>query len=612
MGIVLEYRLIWECMIMENGTKKHPGNRWRILPLVVLICGIIILHAIVAEINRMEYEKTRTKASLNAVTYADRMINDLNLGSGITYAIEQLLISENGVVNKFSTIASGMMSDYVQSIQLASDGVVNEIYPEEGNEAGKIDLVNDEKRGAIVRYGIENDIVVMHGPFTLNQGGVGIAIRKPVYLYNEDGERYFWGLAIVIIKAPEIFNDSVNALESFGYDYILSKTESPLSSDYKVIAGSKQELDNPVSYKFGLGGCKWQLDVSPVNGWKNDKNSSPVIIGSVIIIVLLEVLVFVFMNMEKQRKKFRQMSLTDGLTGLFNRIGFNEQVEKYLNNNESKKCIAMLLDVDNFKFINDVHGHEVGDQVLIQLATSMKKEFSENAVIGRNGGDEFCVLIKDCNEDEAKNLIESFTMKKRTFLHKGKEYKYSISLGYVEYPTYAHKDSELLRYADIALYEVKLRGKHGCLPYRASYRVSDSKRSQLGFKLNDISNNLPGAFFIYKADKSDEQILYANNEMLRLVGCDDLDDFFDFSGKHFNGLVHPDDFKGVEKRIWEQISINDNKVNDYVRYRMATKSGKYKNVLDYGRLVHSENYGLVFYVLIVDFDFINTSANFEV
>lgn len=598
-------------MIMEYRTKKHSGNRWRILPLVVLICGIIILHAIVAEINRMEYEKTRTKASLNAVTYADRMINNLNLGAGIASSIEQLLISENGVVNKFSTIANGMMSDYVQSIQLAPDGVVNEIYPEDGNEAGKIDLVKDEKRGAIVRYGIENDIVIMYGPFTLNQGGVGIAIRKPVYLYNEDGERYFWGLVIVIIKAPEIFNDSVNALESFGYDYILSKTESPLSSDYKVIAGSKQELDNPVSYKFGLGGCKWQLDVSPVNGWKNDKNSSPVIIVSVIIIVLLEVLVFVFMNMEKQRKKFRQMSLTDGLTGLFNRIGFNEQVEKYLNNNESKKCIAMLLDVDNFKFINDVHGHEVGDQVLIQLATSMKKEFPENAVIGRNGGDEFCVLIKDCNEDEAKNLIERFTMKKRTFQHKGKEYKYSISLGYVEYPTYAHKGSELLRYADIALYEVKLRGKHGCLPYRASYRVSDSKRSQLGFKLNDISNNLPGAFFIYKADKSDEQILYANNEMLRLAGCDDLDDFFEFSGKHFNGLVHPDDFKGVEKRIWEQISINDNKVNDYVRYRMATKSGEYKNVLDYGRLVHSENYGLVFYVLIVDFDFINTSADFE-
>lgn len=79
--------------------------------------------------------------------------------------------------------------------------------------------------------------------------------------------------------------------------------------------------------------------------------------------------------MQKQREKFKVLSLTDGLTGVLNRIGFNEQLEKYLNNNESKKCIGILLDVDNFKFINDVHGHATGDQVLVQLAKSMKKNF---------------------------------------------------------------------------------------------------------------------------------------------------------------------------------------------------------------------------------------------
>lgn len=62
--------------------KKHTGNKWHILPLVVFICGIIILHAIVMEVNRMDYEKIRAKASLNAVTYADQMINDFNLGIG--------------------------------------------------------------------------------------------------------------------------------------------------------------------------------------------------------------------------------------------------------------------------------------------------------------------------------------------------------------------------------------------------------------------------------------------------------------------------------------------------------------------------------------------------
>lgn len=116
--------------------------------------------------------------------------------------------------------------------------------------------------------------------------------------------------------------------------------------------------------------------------------------------------------MQKQREKFKVLSLTDGLTGVLNRIGFNEQLEKYLNNNESKKCIGILLDVDNFKFINDVHGHATGDQVLVQLAKSMKKEFPKNAVVGRNGGDEFCVLLRDCGEDEVKLLIDNFTMKK--------------------------------------------------------------------------------------------------------------------------------------------------------------------------------------------------------
>lgn len=598
-------------MIMEHRAKKHIGYKPLILPLAVFVCSIIILYAVVRKMNIMDYEQIRTKASLNAVTYANHMINDLYSGIGITNSIKQILISEDGEVDKFNAVASDMMADYVQSIQLAPAGVVTDIYPEEGNESGKIDLVNDEKRGAIVRYGIDNDIVVMQGPFELNQGGLGIVIRNPVYLYDEDGKPYFWGLTIVIIKVPEIFNDSVSALEDFGYNYILSKTESPLSSDYKVIDSSKQELYEPVSYNFELGGCTWQLDVTPVNDWKNDNKIIFVIIGGFIIIVLLEVLIFAFLNMQKQRKKFKVLSLTDGLTGVLNRIGFNEQLEKYLNNNESKKCIGILLDVDNFKFINDVHGHAIGDQVLVQLAKSMKKEFPKNAVVGRNGGDEFCVLLKDCGEDEAKLLIDNFTMKKRTFQCGGKEHKYSISLGYVEYPTYAQKSSELLRYADMALYEVKLRGKHGCLPYRASYRGADSNRSQLGFKLNDISNNLPGAFFIYKADRNDEQILYANNEMIKLTGCDDLDDFYEFSRKHFNGLVHPDDYEKVEKKIWEQISFENNQINDYVSYRLAVKNSGYRNVLDYGRLAHSENYGMLFYVLVVDYDFINASDNFD-
>ena len=68
-------------------------------------------------VYQSDSEQLRTRAELNAVTYADRMIEDLNGGINITNSLEQILISENGEIRKFDTVAESMMADYVQSIQ---------------------------------------------------------------------------------------------------------------------------------------------------------------------------------------------------------------------------------------------------------------------------------------------------------------------------------------------------------------------------------------------------------------------------------------------------------------------------------------------------------------
>ena len=80
-----------------------------------------------------------------------------------------------------------MIDDTIQSIQIAPDGVVTDIYPAAGNEAGKIDLLHDEQSGEISRYSRDHDLTIMQGPFSLQQGGMGIAIRNPVYLKNDAG-----------------------------------------------------------------------------------------------------------------------------------------------------------------------------------------------------------------------------------------------------------------------------------------------------------------------------------------------------------------------------------------------------------------------------------------
>lgn len=586
---------------MKHQKLKFSKIKW-LLPLLVLIVGGSILYTVAHTVYETEKSQVRTKAQLNAVTYADRMIEDLNGGINITNALEQILISEDGKMSKFDAVADRMMADFVQSIQLAPDGVVTEIYPAEGNEAGKIDLVHDEKRGPIVNYGIEHNMNIMQGPFDLNQGGQGIAIRNPVYLTDENGEEYFWGLTIAIIKVPEIFSSSISALTSFDYQYVLSKTVSPLSDEYKVIDSSGVELENPVEHTFELGGCTWKIEVMPTGGWNQETNLWLVILCGCAMILLLEGLTIAMLIVEEQGEKFKKLSLTDGLTGLLNRTGFDRQMERYLEGNRKKPCVAMLMDVDNFKFINDIYGHSLGDQVLCQLARSLEQTFSKNAIIGRNGGDEFCVLLKNCTSEQVAERIEAFCQQRRSFQCKGEEYHYTISLGYSEYPTHGEKGSDLIRYADMALYEVKLRGKNGSLLYNSD--VHTFKRTQLGFKLNDISLNLPGAFFIYKADRQDEQILYANQEMIQYVGCEDLDDFLQFTDRRFCNLVHPEEWERVENSIWQQINSSADGINDYVSYRLAQKDGTYRQVLDFGRIVESEHYGSVFYVLIMDWEFI--------
>lgn len=240
-----------------------------ILPLLVFLVGISVLMGTVYSVRENQQKQSRSAAELNAVTYAERMKTEVMGGIGITDTLEQILISEDGEFEKFQQIAGNLMSDSIQSIQLAPDGVVTDIYPEKGNETGKIDLLNDKNRGEISRYARDHQMTVMQGPFQLKQGEYGIAVRNPVYLDQKDGQETFWGFTIVIIRVPDIFADSVKALSDFGYQYRLSKTVSPWEMSYEYVYGSGKKLTNPVSYIFDMGGNQWKLEVMPEHGWYN-------------------------------------------------------------------------------------------------------------------------------------------------------------------------------------------------------------------------------------------------------------------------------------------------------------------------------------------------------
>lgn len=515
------------------------GFKWKIiLSVLVFLLGLVCSTVFSVRMHQNALEARRKTAQLNATTYANYLIEDFSQAIGVTYALEQILISEDGQCKRFETVAQNLYSSVLQSIQLAPNGIVTDIYPAAGNEDGKIDLFHDESRSELCRYGRDNNVVTLQGPFSLSQGGSGIAVRNPVYLADETGQETFWGFTIVILRVPEVFARSTQALEHFGYDYRLSKSTAPLGDEYEEVASSGQALTDPASYTFTLNGTNstWKLEVMPKGGWGRTDPAIGFFCAGSLILLLMLILALALIGMREQKNVFRHLATTDPLTGLLNRKGFDEALQAYLSKHAER--------------------------------------------------------------------IRAFTEEHRTFWYEGVEHPFTLSVGYAELSAAdaGRTPALLLSKADLALYEVKLRGKRGCLAYSEDLQLR--VRTHLGFALQDISQHLPGAFLIYKADRVNDELLFANQEMVRFVGCTDLEDLLAFTDHSFRNLIHPDEREAVEQSIWAQQDARQDGTNDYVSFRLVKKDGTYRPVLDHGRLIHNRHYGDIFYVLLMDSDFI--------
>ena len=569
-----------------------------LVPLIVFVLGMCSVGVIVWLTDRNERHEQHVMARLNASAYAERVRNQLLYGVQRTIALQQVLISQNGKFPGFDDIAENLMSDAVSSLQLAPDGYVTQIHPLKGNEEGIVDLMGNPTRGRISRYARDNHVLIVQGPFNLNQGGRGIAIRNPLYLKDKSGKQHFWGFTIAIMRVPALFENSFGTLSKLGYEYRLSKTNTPRETEFKVVWQTGGKLIDPASDSFILGDETWRFEVMPGGGWGNPRFVAGVAVLWTLIVLLMTWLTWALLDNRERKESFKKLAHVDDLAGIYNRYGFNAKAEKLIARNPGGPLVDVLLDVDDFKLINDLYGHLWGDTVLKSLAESLRAFFPTGALLGRTGGDEFRILLPNCTAAEAKDRLEQFAKTPKSFTWRGAEHHFSISIGYAEYPVDAKDFAQLQHCADVALYQEKMHGKNGCAAYRKEFDVGIRKR--LGFALKDISENLPGAFIIYRADKVDDELFYANKEFLRMVGCDTLDELFAYTKNSFRNLIREDERQSAEASIWEQIEAGS--VNDYVCYHLQKADGSYINVLDYGRIVESKQYGRVFYVLFADWE----------
>jgi diguanylate cyclase (GGDEF)-like protein/PAS domain S-box-containing protein len=174
-------------------------------------------------------------------------------------------------------------------------------------------------------------------------------------------------------------------------------------------------------------------------------------------------------DIDEQKRKLQtaeESAMKDPLTQLYNKVSTKALIEEYISANQNQGAF-MMLDIDNFKRVNDTLGHLYGDAVLSELAHTLKSLFSDTDIIGRVGGDEFVVFMTNINElavirTKAERILSAF---KRPFRTENAEQGISCSIGVSIYPGHGSTYDELMQKADSSLYFSKSSGKDQCTLY---------------------------------------------------------------------------------------------------------------------------------------------------
>ncbi|WP_371918997.1 putative bifunctional diguanylate cyclase/phosphodiesterase [Pseudomonas sp. B28(2017)] len=207
-------------------------------------------------------------------------------------------------------------------------------------------------------------------------------------------------------------------------------------------------------------------------------------------------------QLDQARMSLQQVAHYDPLTNLINRRGFNQVFAEKLieKTNETGMLAVLFLDIDHFKRINDSLGHDAGDELLKVLAGHIKSSVrSHEDVVARLGGDEFCLLIDLHDRDEARQLAQRIMLKMKEPIElAGRRMVMTTSIGISLFPEDGKTCEELLKNADLALYQSKGSGRNGLNFFSANLKTRATLELQLEEELRHALREDTGLMLYYQ------------------------------------------------------------------------------------------------------------------
>lgn len=447
-----------------HGDRKH-------LPVLVGGLAWLVLAVLVTVLLYYADAKARLEAAGSARTALGEVRDEIDRRLETALAVPETLAAviaaeEHIDTATFNAIASRLVraNPSIRNVALAPGGVITAIHPVRGNEASLgLRYADVPAQDAAVQQAIRTRRTVISGPITLVQGGTGLVSRTPVFLRGAGGgDTRYWGIVSLVVNVDELFVDIARIADRNAMTIAVRRSD-PVGAKVEAFAGDASVFASaPVTMYYPLpGGGRWELAAVPRGGWAAVQSVPLLARGLLHILALL--LGWATYRMLATHDRDLMLADRDGLTGLLNRKSFDQYLQAALLQARPGGCALVLIDLDQFKPINDIYGHRAGDLLLQHVGERLQQFERGRDTAFRLGGDEFALLLQ--GERAMRDLfrvVERATelIRQPVVLDQRRSISVGASVGVAVFPlgTESERASEVFDRADRALYRCKAQG----------------------------------------------------------------------------------------------------------------------------------------------------------
>ncbi len=394
--------------------------------------------------------RVRLERELNALLY-------LNSGLGAYLVVRNSSMQASEIQDILAVLHRS--SRHIRNFGVAVGYRLLYVYPLLGNErAIGLYYPDQPTQWPMIQKIAQSGLALLAGPVELVQGGRGLVYRMPLMLHGR-----YWGLLSTVIDSDSLFQAVQAESEDDRYEFaIRGRDGQGLTGG--AVWGALGLFDQPevLVQEMDVPGGRWAIAVRPrladdtrsLRAWVRAASGG----GGLLVATMLYMLV-------RNRGLMAHRAMYDDLTRLPNRRLFEDRALMAFSRQQRQPeqlCALLFLDLDDFKRVNDLHGHKAGDAVLMAVARRALAAVRQNDTVARWGGDELIVLLEHVSRD----MLETIARRLRSAIQEaidfeGRTLQVGVSIGVAIYPEDGSDLDQLLHAADGQMYGDKTARKNG-------------------------------------------------------------------------------------------------------------------------------------------------------